>query len=98
MVKKSNTPPKSGKCDLIEGILLGGQQTKASRRSNEDNTPSSMVKKFTKIAEVSSSHEDKEDSKYAVGLLADFNPDLPLEEKERIQIYKTVRNRSKVTA
>lgn len=94
MVKIKNQFPKSGKCDLIEGILLGDQQTKFSRRSNEDNAPSSMVKKLTKIAQVSSCDQDKERSNRAVELLANFNPDLPLEEKERMQIYKTVCNGS----
>jgi hypothetical protein len=87
-----NTAPKSSKVDLIEGILIGSQQTKASKRLHEEDTPELMIKKLNKIVEVSSCDMTKVRAQQVIDLLTPMSPKISVAEYIRKQMYEQTLN------
>lgn len=92
MKKQYNVNPRSGKCNPIEGIIIGGQSTNQLNTKNEENhTPEKMIGKLSKIIQNSSDHAAKEKATQAVELLAKFKKqNYPMKKQDRIKIFQQV--------
>ena len=92
-------PPTKGKCDLIEGVLMGDKLPHAlNRRYQEDYTPSFMIKRFQKIADTSSCIITISKAKKAIQLLQPFSGSTPMNESDRSKILYQVCDKKLVTA
>lgn len=89
--KNKNLFPQSGKCDLIERILLGGVQTKALSKKNKcDKTPRNMIKKLCIIQQETSCCELREKATQVIELLEKLPKNTPVRGIDRKQILKTI--------
>lgn len=78
---------KSGKCDIIYGIIVGNQQTNAlCKREREERTPAGMIKKLSSILKNSSDEELKAKSQAAIEKLSTIN-------NQEHQLIDTVANK-----
>lgn len=81
--------PQSGRCDVIEGILMGNQQTNALNKKHQDDfKPSLMVRKLLSVAQQSSCPELKQQAAKAADLLKSLPENFPAAEKDRARILK----------
>lgn len=92
MKKQYNVNPRSGKCDPIEGIIVGGQSTNQLNTKNEENhTPEKMIGRLNKIIQNSSNHTAQEKAKQAVELLTGFKKQAyPMKRQDRIKIFQQI--------
>ena len=91
MAKKNQyLSPKSGKCDLLEGILIGEAETKGLIRNKQENTPDMMIRKFNGIVKNSSCNDIKNKAARAIELLSPLSPEIPVRESDRIKILKKI--------
>jgi len=94
MPKKANLlNPFPGKCDLIEGILIGKKQTNNLNKLNQnDHRPSLMVRKLNRVAEETTCLGLKNKAIKAVELLETLPGDSPVSERDRVRIFQHVKS------
>jgi hypothetical protein len=91
--KNQGLTVKSGKCDLIEGILIGEEvQTKGLSRNKQENTPDMMIKRFTALVRNSGCKETKTKAERAIEALSLLAPGNAVPTSERMRILKEVIN------
>ncbi len=78
---------KSGKCDIIYGIIVGNQQINAlCKHEREERTPAGMIKKLNCILKNSSDEELKAKAQIAIEKLGKVN-------QQEHQLIDTVANK-----
>jgi hypothetical protein len=91
--KKQNLFPKSGKCDIVEGILMGNKQTNAlNKKYQEDQKPDYMIRKLLAVAQQSSDPELKGQASKAAELLKDLPGNVPAPSIDRARILREACN------
>jgi len=91
--KNQSLTVKSGKCDLIEGILVGEEVlTKGLSRKKQENTPDMMIKRFTALVRNSNCKETKAKAERAIELLSILPSGSTIPDSERMKIFKEVTN------
>jgi len=92
MAKKSyQNNPIPGKCDVIEGILIGNKQTNNLNKLNQDDyRPSLMIRKLNRIAAETTCLGVKSKAAKAVELLETVKGDSPVNESDRVRIFQHV--------
>lgn len=91
MTKKRNVFPQRGKCDVIKGILMNENLTRAlNKKYLEDNTIESMVKKLSIIVEESTCADLKEKAQKAINLLEQLPQNKVVSKKTRENIVKEI--------
>lgn len=92
--KNKNQQPNPGKCDPIEGIILGNQiPTTLKKKLKEQETPEYLIKRITRIIEQTASPEIKEKAEKAIKLLSEIPQEkqkIPLSYDERYLICREV--------
>lgn len=89
--KKHEFVPSPGKCDIIHGILIGGEQIKNLEKRNSDGlTAEKTISKLEAVQRNSSDEELKTKALNAITLLKKFAPKSTVPDTERQRIYKQV--------
>lgn len=97
MAKQKFYIPKSGKCDIIESIIIGNQEIHSLNKKNQDHhKPEFMIRKLSAVAVKSSCTELKQQAEAAVELLKSLPGNVPVNEFDRNRILKTVCTPSNV--
>ena len=79
--------------DVIEGILLGGKETKTRNTMNgRDHTPARMVAKLSMLAQNTTVPGVKSKAREAIKLLEPLQQDSPLNETDRKRIFNQVNS------
>ena len=89
------TTPKPGKCDIIEGILLGGKGgTNALNAKNETEMykAEKMIGRLNMIVNNSSDHHAKAQATKAIDLLQLLTSNSSVSEVNRRRIFEAVTN------
>ncbi len=91
MTKRKNFTPKPGRCDIIHGILIGGEQTKnLEKRNKEMATAKVIIKKLEAVEGNTSDDVLKEKALQAIALLKKFPSKNIVPDVDRQRIYKQV--------
>ena len=91
MAKNTQFFSKSGKSDVVAGIIEGGQQINAlSKRSQDETKPSTMIRKLQGVIKNSSDKTIVEHAEKAVEQLQKIVDDHPLTDKEKTEILKKI--------
>ena len=89
MGQNSQIHLRSGKSDVIEGIILGNKQINAfNKLDNKKTKPSEMIKRLTVIADNSSDKKIVQHATKAIKELKKITNDDPLTEEKRINLLK----------
>ncbi len=90
MARRKEFIPKAGKCDIIHGIIVGGEEIKNLQSKNgEDKTPRKIIKKLEQTAKNTSILEVKELAEKATNLLLLHpNQETTMSLYDREKIYK----------
>jgi hypothetical protein len=95
MNRKKNYSPghRSQKCDLIEGIIIGMNETnKLNTRNEASHTPATMIRKLGTIANECSDPKTKTRAQKAIELLTPLKQDIPATVRDRARIFQHTKD------
>lgn len=86
-----NLSPKPGKCDILESILIGNQQTnKLNSKDFKNRKPENIINKLLRFISNTSDKHASEQAVLAIDILRNNTSDSPLTETEGRKIYDQV--------